>query len=194
MSAVLPNPAFGPPTSATMTGSNVAPDAVVDPLTPAQRLARSREQIRESIVEVAPPPRHAVHVGDPGAASSALQSLLDKAMSVPALNVIVDAAQSWWRYHPWRAVGAVAADAGRLAVTPVANRHPVLLVLGAALAGAVLLRWGPWKWVAKRTVVAGFVPRLVTRVAATLPLESWLSAFAFLRGKPESTSKPQPLV
>ena len=170
MSAVLPNP------------------ALVEP-TPAERLARSREQIRESIGAIGLPPRR-VGIAEPGAASTSLQALLDKAMTLPGVNVIVDAARSWWRYHPWRAVGAVAADAGRLAVAPVANRHPVALVLGAALVGALLLRWGPWRWVAKRTLVAGFVPRLATRVAASVPMESWLSALASLRGKPEPRGTP----
>ena len=187
MSAVMPNTALGPAVAAPMTTATIAPAALAEP-TPEQRLARSRELIRESIDEVAGPPRRVVPTV-PGAASSVLQELLDKAMTVPALNVVVNAVQSWWRYHPWRAVGAVAADAGRIAVTPVANRHPVLLVLGAAVAGALLLRWGPWRWVAKRTVVAGFVPRLATGVAASVPMESWLSAFALLRRKGTSASK-----
>ncbi|MEO6410216.1 MAG: hypothetical protein ABIO45_15890 [Burkholderiaceae bacterium] len=171
MTAVLPSP------------------TVVEP-TPVERLALSREQIRESIAGVGLPSRR-VDRAELGAASTSLQSLFDKAVKLPGVNAIVDAAQSWWRYHPWRAVGAVAADAGRLAVAPVANRHPVALVLGAALVGALLLRWGPWRWVAKRTLIAGFVPSLAIGIAASVPTESWFSALASLRGKPE-TRKPPP--
>lgn len=186
MSAVMPNPGLGQPAATAVTATPAAVLPVVEPETAAERLARSREQIRESIAATAVPQRNAVALAQPGVAASALQTLLDQAMSLPAVNVVVDAAQSWWRYHPWRAVGAVAADAGRVAVAPVANRHPVALVLGAALVGALLLRWGPWRWVAKRTLLAGFVPRLATRVAASVPMESWLSALALLRRKPEA--------
>lgn len=194
MSAVMPNPALGQ--SAAPAVAPVPPStlSVVAPETAAERLTKSRELIRESIAAAAVPQRHALAVTETGGAASALQTLLDKAMSLPAVNVVVDAAQSWWRYHPWRAVGAVAADAGRVAVAPVANRHPIVLVLGAALLGAVLLRWGPWRWVAKRTLVAGFVPRLATRVAASVPMESWLSALAMLRRKPDPRRNPPPSV
>lgn len=190
MSAVMSNPALGPPAAPAAVTAPTAALAAVEPETAAQRLEKSREQIRESIAAAALPQRHAVALAQTGDAPSALQTLLDKAMAYPAVNVIVDAAQSWWRYHPWRAVGAVAADAGRVAVAPVANRHPVALVIGAALVGALLLRWGPWRWVARRTIVAGFVPRLVTRVAASVPMESWLSALAVLRRKPDPRRNP----
>ncbi len=167
------------------------PPAAPAEATPAERLARSRDRIRESIAAVAPATVR-LSGSAPSSATSAMQALLDKAMTVPGVAIVVDAMQSWWRYHPWRAVGAVAADAGRVAVGPVANRHPVVLVLASAVVGALLLRWGPWRWAAKRTLVAGFVPRLATRVAASVPMESWLSALAILRGKAASRESRPP--
>lgn len=195
MSAVMPNPALAPLAAPAVPAAAASALPVVEPETAAaERLAKTREQIRESIAASAVPQRHAVAFTEPGVSSSALHTVFDKAMALPAVNVIVDAAQSWWRYHPWRAVGAVAADAGRVAVAPVANRHPIVLVLGAALVGALLLRWGPWRWVAKRTLVAGFVPQLATRVAASVPMESWLSALAMLRRKPDARRDSPPPV
>ncbi len=177
----MTHPGAGSGAAPTSTTLPAVPPAAVPEMSAAERLARSREHIRQSIDAIAvPPPRlAATTVGaTPG---STLETVLEKFLSLPGVDIVVDTAQSWWKYHPWRAVGAVAADASRAAVTPVATRHPVALVLGAALAGALLLRWGPWRWVAKRTLMAGFIPRLATRVAANVPMESWLSALAILR-------------
>ena len=117
---------------------------------------------------------------------------MERALALPAVEIVIDTAQSWWKHHPWRAVGMVAADAGRELVSPIARRHPVVLMLGAAAFGALLLRWGPWRWVAKRTLIAGLLPRLATRVAANVPLESWLSALSVLRRpKPGSAARTE---
>lgn len=185
----MSHPGVQPMTPAPATAAAMVPAQAVGEPSAAERLARSRDEIRQAIAEfVAPPPRlAALQAG--GAGTSTLDTLLDKVMTLPGIDIVVDTAQSWWRHHPWRAVGMVAADAGRVAAAPIARRHPVALVLGAALFGAVLLRWGPWRWVAKRTLLAGFVPRLATRIAATVPLESWLSALAILRRRTPATSR-----
>ena len=167
------------PSLPSSAGPITRPD--VDPPTAAERLARSREQMRDSMNAIAAPPRRLSATGEPAGASSMLDPLLDRVLALPGVSVAIDTLESWWKHHPWRVVGMVAADAGREVVAPIAKRHPVYLMLGAALFGALLLRWGPWRWVAKRTLLAGFVPLLATRVAAIVPLESWLSALAVLR-------------
>ena len=161
-------------------GAIVSAQAMGEP-TAAERLARSRDEIRQAIAELSAPPPRLAALQAGGAGASPLDTVLEKILTLPGVDIVVDTAQSWWRHHPWRAVGMVVADAGHVAAAPIARRHPVALVLGAALFGAVLLRWGPWSWVAKRTLLAGLVPRLATRIAATVPLESWLSALAILR-------------
>lgn len=162
---------------------NIQPD--VDAPTAAERLERSREQMRNSMNAIVSPPPRLSATGEPAGASSMLDPLVDRVLALPGVSTVIDTLESWWKHHPWRAVGMVAADAGREVVAPIAKRHPVYLMLGAALFGALLLRWGPWRWVAKRTLLAGFVPILATRVAANVPLESWLSALAVLR-RPKS--------
>ena len=187
-------------------GSTAAPAAAATPLLPlpagpsthpavgaptaAERLARSREQMRDSMNAIAPPRQRLSATGEPATGGPMLDPLFDRVLGLPGVNIVIDTLESWWKHHPWRAVGLVAADAGREVVAPIAKRHPVYLMLGAALFGAVLLRWGPWRWVAKRTLLAGFVPRLATRIAANVPLESWLSALAVLR-RPKSDSPPR---
>lgn len=165
---------------------------VVTEMSAAERLARSREHIRQSIDAMSAPPPRLTGATVGAAPGSTLESVLEKLLSLPGVDIVIDTAQSWWRYHPWRAVAVVAADASRVAVTPIAKRHPATLMLGAALAGALLLRWGPWRWVAKRTLLAGFIPRLATRVAANVPMESWLSALAILRRRDSATAAKPP--
>lgn len=185
----MPHPGVQNMALAPVPAAALVPAHAVGEPTAAERLARSRDEIRQAIAELSAPPPRLAALQAGGAGASTLDTLLDKVMTLPGIDIVVDTAQSWWRHHPWRAVGMVAADAGRVAAAPIARRHPVALVLGAALFGAVLLRWGPWRWVAKRTLLAGFVPRLTTRIAATVPLESWLSALAILRRRTPATSR-----
>lgn len=197
MSAVMPNPgsnaapavAAAVPPRPVPTGQTTQPALGV--ASAAERLAHSREQIRESMSLIARPSPRVSVTGQPLGSGSMLDPLVDRVLELPGVNLVIATLQSWWKHHPWRAVGLVglvAADAGREAVAPIAKRHPVYLMLGAALFGALLLRWGPWRWVAKRTLVAGFVPLLATRIAANVPLESWLSALTILR-RPKTRSE-----
>ncbi|MEO7150165.1 MAG: hypothetical protein ABIX46_00405 [Burkholderiaceae bacterium] len=178
MSAVMTHPGVD---SAASDSSSAGQPPVATELSAVERLERSREHIRQSIDAMAVPPPRLLATTVGAAPGSTLEAMLEKLLNLPGVDIVVDTAQSWWKYHPWRAVGVVMADASRSAVAPIAKRHPVTLMLGAALAGALLLRWGPWRWVAKRTLLAGFIPRLATRLAANVPMESWLSALAVLR-------------
>lgn len=195
MSAVMPTPGSTAAPAATATPPlPAAADPIVHPeiveASPADRLSQSRELMRDAMTAVDRPRQRLSATGEPATGGSMLDPLLDRALALPGVTILLDTLSSWWNHHPWRAVGTVAADAGRDIVAPIAKRHPVYLMLGAALFGAVLLRWGPWRWVVKRTLLAGFVPLLATRLAANVPLETWLSALAMLR-RPKSAGVPR---
>lgn len=190
--------ALSPPVPPVGHGAGVPTAPDVGSPTPAERLARSRDEIRELMKEISAPhqrrrPVAGAAQGAGAAGPSMVDSLLDKAQSLPGVSVLLEAARGWWAHHPWRVVTLVAADAGRAAITPVAQRHPVALVLGAALFGAMAFRWGPWRWLVKPAVLAGFLPRLLTRAAGRVPIESWLSGLAvFSRPCASTKSDPRP--
>jgi hypothetical protein len=45
---------------------------------------------------------------------------------------------------------------------PVAQTHPYGLVLGSAVAGAVLVRLRPWRWWPASALLAGLLPQVVS--------------------------------
>lgn len=66
-----------------------------------------------------------------------------------------------------RSTAMLAADAASFALLPVAQAHPIRLVSGAFIFGAVLVWSRPWSWLFKPAWFAGVVPQLLARVMAT---------------------------
>jgi hypothetical protein len=58
-----------------------------------------------------------------------------------------DCVLAWWKSLPLSRALDVVAHAAQDALKPVAQRHPVRLVAGALVAGAVLVWLRPWRWV-----------------------------------------------
>jgi hypothetical protein len=190
MSAVLTSSggtAVPPATLPAPAAGKAAGSEVVEP-SAAERLARSREEMRSLMQEIKAPHERRPAAG-PGVRAAAA-TVVDKLSALPGLGVVIDAARGWWANHPWRAVTLIAADAGRAAIAPVAQRHPVALVAGAALFGALALRWGPWRWLVTPAMFAGFLPRLLTRAAASIPAESWISGLTAFSRTPTIPAKP----
>lgn len=144
-------------------------------LPPETRLAASRLALRAAMVP--PPPQ-------PGTAKPA--ALLDKLRVAPPIDALLsnptvasvrETVEQWWRTHPWRPVVTVGFEAGKQAIVPLARRHPVRLLGAAALAGAVLTRWRPWKWIiasAAPALLASMLPTLLSRAATRIPLAALL--------------------
>jgi hypothetical protein len=58
----------------------------------------------------------------------------------------------WWHGHPWRGWSLLAADAADAVARPLAQRHPLALVAGAAGVGALLVwsrAWRGWSLAAR---------------------------------------------
>jgi hypothetical protein len=150
----------------------------------AVRLAVSRERLRQALHE-RPAPRSAP-AGEGGAAG------WDALRSVPGAALVIDAVRAWWAGQPWRTAAGVVAGAVRAQLQPLAQRHPVGLVLAAMAAGGLLAWTRPWRWIGRAAPLAAWLPELAAGVLARLPLASWLAVLAELSR--EAPARPEPPV
>lgn len=135
------------------------------------RLTLSRECLRAAML----PPR-----GDPSphpfgkGVSELAQSVLARIKAMPGFGGLIEPVEAWWAQHPLRTAGLVVVEASRKLATPMAARHPLALVFGAALVGALLALSRPWRWIASPALVAGLLPSLASRTIRELPVDTWL--------------------
>jgi len=140
-------------------------------LTPGERLALSRERLRMAIAKNAADPPSPLSVLFPG--SSGLLDLLKTLL--PGTGDIMDALGTWWNQAPLR---------------PLAQRHPVALVTGALLAGAVLAWTRPWRWLFRPTLLSTVGPALLTSLLTSAAVQSWV--LAMLTKAPATTETGVP--
>lgn len=133
----------------------------------AQRLAASRERMRVSMTR------------QPAAAAD-------------GTGPVLDALKDWWAAHPLHVAGVVAADAAKTLIGPVAQRHPIALVAGALLLGAVLVWAKPWRGILKPALLAGLLPQLLSKAMAVVPIESWLAVLSSLTRQAAPAAAPEP--
>ncbi len=144
------------------------------------RLAESRARLRLAMEAIAKPTQRA-SAGDSGSFFGATGTAwLESLKSVPGVSIIVEAVSSWWMRHPLRLASGVAADAARAALQPVAQKNPVVLVLGALVLGAVIVGTRPWRWIARPALLAGLFPQVLSKVIAHAPVSSWMSVLSSL--------------
>lgn len=126
------------------------------PLSPHLKLALSRERLRQALAKNRPP----LDVRQrPDSGDDALVADLGTATGRDLLRVI---GRNWWRQHPLRLRVEMATEAAELVLQPVAQTHPYGLVLGSAVAGAVLVRLRPWRWWPASALLAGLLPQVVS--------------------------------
>ena len=138
-----------------------------------EKLARSRAGLRQHMLARRAPQRSVArpadgHVGPFTAGLALLRQM-------PLTRIVTDTVGSWWTHHPLRLAASVAAEGVGAIARPLAQRHALLLVLGATLAGGLLVRSRPWRWIVKPALFAGLLPQLATRLVARLPPSSWVS-------------------
>ena len=156
--------------------SAVLPAGGENQQSPAVRLARSRERLREALRDAAVTRRGASAARAAGPAMAWLDSL----KSIPGAGVIIEALSAWWARHPLRIAGSVAEDAANAAVRPFAQRHPLALVAGAMLAGVLFVWARPWHGLLKPALFAGLLPQLIARAMAQVPSRSWMAVLTSL--------------
>ena len=136
------------------------------------RLALSRKRLHEALSEASQPQQHAGH-------SNTTRS--DTPAQSPAVQLLASAVHALWATRPLGHALDAAAQIGQAALRPVAQRHPLGLVLGAALAGGLLASSRPWRWPFKPALAAAWLPQLLMWTLAQVPVQSNPSA---------STSRP----
>ena len=127
-------------------------------LSASDRLALSREHLRNALSEEAFTPGKA----NPGFGANSFTALLAKLKSATTVHLMQVVLRNWWHQHPLRGALTLSAGAAEVLVQPVAQKHPLALMLGSALAGAVLFRTRPWRWVPASALLTGLLPRFVS--------------------------------
>ena len=146
-----------------------------------QRIELSRQRLRHAML---PPPALASQAHAHGAIGSWLQ----RVRAWPLIDDVLASVGSWWSHHPLRPVTQIVGEASDALVKPLAQRHPLSLVLAAALLGAALAWTRPWRSLFRSALFAGLVPQLASRVVTSLPIEAWLTAGSTLSGSASKAS------
>lgn len=159
------------------------PPALLPPA--AERLARSRERMRLALREMREPaPGTAAPREHPG--------FLHTLMSLPGVGPLAQALKQEWKQHPLHMATKVSLDVASAALRPVAQRHPALLVAGAMVAGALLVKLRPWRGILKPALVAGLAPQLIARAMALVPFEAWIAGLSSAMSRPSDGPAAQP--
>ncbi len=144
------------------------------------RLVSSREQLRLALLDAGPPAQGGAWCASPASAADAgprLPAWLDRLASLPVAKLLVEALGAWWSRHPLRLAAQLATDAAQVLVQPLAQRHPIGLVLGSALAGSLLAWSRPWRWACRPALtpalLAGLLPQLISQMVRQAPLGTW---------------------
>lgn len=156
------------------------------PLTPAERLTLSRERLRLALRDISMPPGRA----SSARASGAGLAWLDGLKSIPAAGIVIEAVRSWWAQHPWRIGSLLAGEAAKTLVQPMAQRHPLGLVVGALLVGGVLAWVRPWRLILTSSLFAGLLPQLLSKAVAQIPTQSWMAVLTELLKQPHQPPEP----
>ena len=142
--------------NASPAAENAATGAAA-PESAQMRLARSRAAITGWLAadeaERAAP-------GGPGGLPAWLQQLRRH----PLAAIAVDALSERWSRHPLAASIQVAEVAAEQTVAPLVRRHPVAMLGASALAGALLIRARPWRWLLRPALLGGVATQLVSLV------------------------------
>jgi hypothetical protein len=133
-----------------------------------ERLAQSRERLRQAMRDVGSPPKEHNHQR-PGQATPFTSDWLTQLKTVPGANLLVEIFQDWWAKQPLHLTLTQVAEAVKLVLQPVAQRHPYALVLGAAVAGGLLVLARPWRWISTPALMAGLLPTLVAEIMKFMP-------------------------
>ncbi|MBA3057853.1 MAG: hypothetical protein KJ614_13400 [Gammaproteobacteria bacterium] len=154
--------------------------------TPAERLTLSRDRLRLALRDIAGP---AGHTAD-ARTSGAKLAWLDGLKSMPVAGIVLEAVRSWWAQHPWRVATLLAGETVKTVVQPLAQRHPIGLVVGAVLVGGVLAWARPWRLVFTSSLLAGLLPQLLSKAVTQIPIKSWMTVLTELLKQPQPTQEP----
>lgn len=133
-----------------------------DSPSPTERLLRSREKLRRELHASAPA------AAGPATASSTAPGWFGALKGHPGARIVIDIVENWWARHPLHLTTIVATTAATAAITPIAQKHPLGLVAGAAAVGALIVWCRPWRW-SGPTLLAGVLPQLLLAAVRAAP-------------------------
>jgi hypothetical protein len=147
----------------------------VQPLSATERLAASRERMRQWML-CADGRADARRRNEAALAAGEKPAWIDRLRTAPVIGVVIDAANAWWANHPLQPAANLAHGVVRDAVAPLARRHPIAIVAAAFLVGIAAVRLRPWRWLIKPALFAGLTSQIIMRVVSSVPLETVLEA------------------
>ena len=151
-------------------------DKESNPLTAAQRLAESRERLRQYMMRG--DGRHEARRRTAAAqAEGTRASTIDRLRSLPVVGVVIDAVSAWWTNHPLHSAASVAQTVAEDAVAPLTRRHPVAVLVGAFFVGGAIAWFKPWRLLGKSALFGGLVSQVASHALTQMPWESVLGAF-----------------
>lgn len=161
------------------------------------RLAASRERLRLAMRPVgaddsADRARAAAASGSGASPQEPVPSWLNRLREVPGLALLVDGIVQRWQGHPLRLAAQVAGGLADGWIKPVAQAHPVRLILGALAVGAALAWVRPWRLLPRPARWSMLAFPLVSRAVALLPMESVLLALTSFAQQSIRRSSPPP--
>lgn len=152
------------------------------------RLSLSRLHLRLALVQ-----ERAAQGPPPG--TGAAPDWQNHLNSDPVLGALLQTVLAWWAQHPLQDAAAMATLAASALLRPLAQRHPIRLVLGAAAIGGALVLFKPWRWISIPTLAAGLLPQLLAKLITQLHPVSWTEVFSdWLQtgNKPQTTARAKP--
>ena len=146
-----------PPASPTEATASTTPNATPVPLSAQERLARSRMAMTNWLaVDEA---QRAAPGGGGG-----LSGWLARLRGHPLAGMAVDALTDRWSSHPLAASLRIAEVAATETVAPLVRRHPAAMLGASALAGALLIRAKPWRWLLRPALLGGIASQIVSQL------------------------------
>jgi hypothetical protein len=146
-------------------GPAAIPAPTADSRSAVERLAVSRERLRQALQNGGAMPDRAA--GD-GPGEGAVAALIAACKSVPGSGILIDAVCAWWERHPLRIAGTLAGEAAQVVIQTLARRNPIGLVVGALIMGGLLAWVRPWRWLIKPMLFAGLAEQLFDKAIAKL--------------------------
>jgi len=192
VSAVLPGAPGAGATGVSPTREMTADRPIVESLPPsaAERLEASRARLRTALMKIAHPPPKPSLLGDLGIGSFGSQ-ILERLKSLPGAALVLESIQHWWAEHPLHAAGAIAEEASRRYVAPIARKNPSAVVIASVIFGALFVASKPWRWLLRPALFVGLVPQIAAHALKRMPLDSWLQMLSAVSGKRTASAQPK---
>jgi hypothetical protein len=130
-----------------------------------ERLNRSREGLRQALDSDALSTAERVCLS----ADSFPLDWLVNLKTAPGASLLLSIFHDWWARQPLRVTLTVAAEAAAAVLKPIAQRNPVGLVAGAALAGGLFVLIRPWRWISTKALLTGMLPQLIAEAIKHMP-------------------------